>query len=179
MLMNTSNPKISKTAYPILLAIAMAHGLNDTIQSVIPALYPKLEQRYDLTMTQIGIITLCFQLAASIFQPIVGAYTDKNPKPYSQVLGMFFSGMGIIVLAYAPSYLWILLAVTLVGIGSSIFHPESSRVAFMASGGKRSLAQSIFQIGGNTGAAMAPLLVAWIVIPNDQHYIIWFLFFVL
>ncbi|HMW94007.1 MAG: MFS transporter [Chitinophagales bacterium] len=177
--MNTSNSQISKTAYPILFAIAMAHGLNDTIQSVIPAMYPKLEQRYDLTMAQIGIITLCFQLAASIFQPIVGAYTDKNPKPYSQVLGMFFSGMGIIVLAYAPSYLWILVAVTLVGIGSSIFHPESSRVAFLASGGKRSLAQSIFQIGGNTGAAMAPLLVAWIVIPNDQHYIIWFLLIVL
>jgi len=172
--MNTQT-NTSKTAYSILFAIAIAHGLNDTLQSVIPAMYPKLEQRYGLSMAQIGIITLCFQLSASIFQPLVGAYTDKNPKPYSQVLGMFFSATGIVVLAYAPSYIWILVAVSLVGIGSSIFHPESSRVAFMASGGKRSLAQSIFQIGGNTGAATAPLLVAWIVIPHDQHYILWFL----
>lgn len=175
--MSTTNQSIAAkhTAYSILIAIAVAHMFNDTLQSVIPAMYPKLEQRYALTMTQIGIITLCFQLSASLFQPLVGAYTDKHPKPYSQVLGMFFSATGVVVLAYAPSYIWVLVAVTLVGIGSSIFHPESSRVAYLASGGKRSLAQSIFQIGGNTGAAMAPLLVAWIVLPHNQHYILWFL----
>lgn len=174
--MNLSKPvNSSQTAYSILVAIAVAHMLNDTLQSVIPALYPKLEQRYALTMTQIGVITLCFQISASLFQPLVGAYTDKNPKPYSQVIGMSFSAVGIAVLAYAPSYIWVLIAVTLVGIGSSIFHPESSRVAYLASGGKRSLAQSIFQIGGNTGAAMAPLLVAWVVLPNSQHYVLWFL----
>ncbi len=126
-------------------------------------------------MAQIGIITLCFQLSASIFQPLVGFYTDKNPKPFSQVVGMFFSSLGIVTLAFAPSYLWILFGVTLVGIGSSVFHPESARIAFLASGGKRSLAQSIFQIGGNTGVALSPLLVALIVIPNGQQHIIWFL----
>lgn len=170
-----TNPQ--KTAYPILIAIAVAHLLNDLLQAVIPAIYPQLEQRYNLSMAQVGIITLCFQLSASIFQPLVGAYTDKNPKPYSQIIGMFFSAVGIATLAYAPSYGWILVAVTLVGIGSSIFHPEASRIAFFASGGRRSLAQSIFQIGGNTGTAMAPLLIAWVVIPNGQKHILWFLIF--
>lgn len=153
----------------------MAHLCNDLLQAVIPAMYPSLQQRYQLSMTQIGIITFCFQMAASIFQPLVGSYTDKHPKPYSQVIGMAFTSLGIFGLAYAPSYHWILVAVTLIGIGSSIFHPESSRVAYTAAGGKRSLAQAIFQIGGNTGSAFAPLLIAWIVVPNEQHYILWFL----
>lgn len=166
-----------KTTYPILIAIAVAHLLNDLLQAVIPAMYPQLEQRYNLSMGQVGIITLCFQLSASIFQPLVGSYTDKHPKPYSQIIGMFFTAVGIAVLSYAPSYGWILVAVTLVGIGSSIFHPEASRIAFFASGGKRSMAQSIFQIGGNTGTALAPLLIAWIVIPNGQQHILWFLTF--
>lgn len=126
-------------------------------------------------MMQVGIITFCFQLSASIFQPLVGIYTDKHPKPFSQVVGMLFSGLGIILLAYAPNYHSILIAVTLIGMGSSIFHPESSRVAYLASGGKRSVAQSIFQIGGNSGTALAPLLVAWIVIPNGQRHLLWFL----
>jgi FSR family fosmidomycin resistance protein-like MFS transporter len=113
-------------------------------------------------------------MAASLLQPFVGFYTDKNPKPYSQIVGMVFTAVGVILLAYAASFPVILVSVVLVGIGSSIFHPESSRVSYLASGGKRGLAQSIFQIGGNTGTAIGPLLVAWIVVPNDQHYIIWF-----
>lgn len=167
----------SKTVYSILFAISFAHLLNDMLQAVIPAIYPRLESEFNLSMTQIGIITLCYQLAASLLQPVVGAYTDKHPKPYSQIFGMFFTFSGIITLAYANSYTWILVAVVLVGIGSSVFHPESSRVSFMASGGRRSFAQSIFQIGGNTGTALAPLLVAWIIIPNEQHYIVYFALF--
>ena len=166
---------LKRTTYPILVAVSFAHALNDLIQGVIPALYPQLEQKFSLSMTQIGLITLCFQLSASIFQPLVGFYTDKHPKPFSQVLGMFFSSIGIVILAYSPTYLWILTGATLVGVGSSVFHPESARIAFLASGGKRSLAQSIFQIGGNTGVALAPLLVAFIVIPHGQKHIIWFL----
>src|SRR5690554_5737578 len=167
----------SKTSYSVLFAIAIAHLLNDLPQAVIPAIYPQLEQKFNLSMSQIGIITLCFQLSSSIFQPLVGNYTDKNPKPYAQVFGMFFTGVGIATLAYAPSYHWILVAVTLVGIGSSVFHPESSRVAFLASGGRRSLTQAIFQLGGNTGTALAPLLIAWIVIPNGKRHILWFVLF--
>lgn len=159
----------------MLIAVSFAHALNDLIQGVIPAIYPQLEQKFSLSMAQIGIITLCFQLSASIFQPLVGFYTDKNPQPFSQVIGMFFSSLGIVILAYAPTYMWILVGVTLVGIGSSVFHPESARIAFLASGGKRSMAQSIFQIGGNTGVAISPLLVALIVIPYGQSQIIWFL----
>ncbi|MFA5556069.1 MAG: MFS transporter [Flavobacteriaceae bacterium] len=171
------NSTSTKTSYSILFAIAIAHLFNDLLQAVIPAIYPQLKQTFSLSMGQIGIITLCFQLSSSIFQPLVGNYTDKNPKPYSQVYGMFFTAVGIATLAYATSYYWVLVAVTLVGIGSSIFHPESSRVAFLASGGKRSLAQAIFQLGGNTGTALAPLLVAWIVIPNGKRHILWFVLF--
>lgn len=166
---------LKRTAYPILIAVSFVHALNDLIQGIIPSIYPQLEQKFSLSMAQIGIITLCFQLSASIFQPLVGFYTDKHPQPYSQVVGMFFSSLGIVILAFAPTYLWILFGVTLVGIGSSVFHPESARIAFIASGGKRSMAQSIFQIGGNTGVAISPLLVALIVIPYGQRHIIWFL----
>lgn len=166
-----------KPVYAILIAISLAHLLNDLLQAVIPAIYPKLEAKFNLSFAQVGMITLCYQLAASIFQPVVGAYTDKNPKPYSQIFGMLFTMAGIILLAYAPNYEMILVSVVLVGIGSSIFHPESSRVAFMASNGRRSFAQSVFQIGGNTGTALAPLLIAWIVLPNGQLYILWFVGF--
>lgn len=168
---------VQKPVYAILIAISVAHLLNDLLQAVIPAIYPKLEAKYNLTFAQVGMITLCYQLAASIFQPVVGAYTDKNPKPYSQIFGMLFTMAGIALLAYAPNYEMILVSVILVGIGSSIFHPESSRVAFMASNGRRSFAQSVFQIGGNTGTALAPLLIAWIVLPNGQLYILWFVGF--
>ncbi len=165
----------SQTTYSILLAIAIAHLLNDLLQAVITASYPQLKQEFGLSMSQIGIITLCYQISASIFQPLVGNFTDKKPLPYSQVIGMAFTALGIVILAFSTSYAWVLLSVFLVGTGSSIFHPESSRVAYLASGGKRSLAQSIFQLGGNSGTAIAPLLIALIVIPNGKMHTLWFL----
>ena len=149
----------NKPQYRILLLIALAHGLNDLIQGVIPSIYPALQSKYALTMAQVGVITLCYQLSASILQPLVGNYTDKHPKPYSQVLGMAFTTMGIVSLSLASSYTAILCSVVFIGVGSSVFHPESSRVAFLASGGRRSFAQAIFQLGGNFGTALAPLLV--------------------
>lgn len=164
----------SKTVYSILFSISFAHLLNDLLQSVIPASYPILKENYNLNFTQVGLITFSYQLAASILQPFVGFFTDKNPKPFSKVIGMLFTLSGIITLSYAGSFPVILLSVIMVGIGSSIFHPEASRVAYLASGGKRGLAQSIFQIGGNTGTAIGPLLIAWVVVPNGQRYIVWF-----
>jgi len=163
-----------KTVYSILFSISFAHLLNDLLQAVIPAAYPILKENYDLSFAQIGLITFSYQMAASILQPFVGFYTDKHPKPYSQIFGMLFTLSGIISLSYATSFPLILVSVILVGIGSSIFHPEASRVSYLASGGKRGLAQSIFQIGGNTGTAIGPLLIAWIVVPHGQRYIIWF-----
>lgn len=174
---NTSTPTndlAQKTVYPILFSIAFAHLLNDLLQAVIPASYPILKDSYQLTFTQIGLITFAYQMAASILQPIVGLYTDKKPKPYSQIFGMLFTLSGILLLSFATSFSVIIVSVVLVGIGSSIFHPEASRISFLASGGKRGLAQSIFQLGGNAGTAIGPLLVALIVVPNNQHYIIWF-----
>jgi FSR family fosmidomycin resistance protein-like MFS transporter len=162
------------TVYPILFSIAFAHLLNDLLQAVIPASYPILKQNFNLSFTQIGLITLSYQLAASILQPIIGLYTDKKPKPFSQIFGMLFTMSGIVLLSYAANFQMIIASVILVGIGSSIFHPEASRISFLASGGKRGLAQSIFQLGGNAGTAMGPLLVALIVVPNTQFYIIWF-----
>ncbi len=163
-----------KTVYSILISIAVAHLLNDLLQSIIPAVYPILKQKYALSFTQIGLITFSYQMAASILQPFVGLYTDKKPKPFSQIIGMFFTLSGIILLGFASDFPMIIIAVVLVGIGSSIFHPEASRIAFLSSGGKRGLAQSVFQLGGNTGTAIGPLLVAFIVVPNEQHYIVWF-----
>lgn len=174
---NTAVPQTDlaqKTVYPILFSIAFAHLLNDLLQAVIPASYPILKESYQLTFTQIGLITFSYQMAASILQPIVGLYTDKRPKPYSQVFGMVFTLSGIILLGFAVNFHLIILSVVLIGIGSSIFHPEASRISFLASGGKRGLAQSIFQLGGNAGTAIGPLLVALIVVPNSQHYIVWF-----
>ena len=169
-----TNPIAQQTVYSILFSIAFAHLLNDLLQAVIPASYPILKQNFNLTFTQIGLITLAYQLAASILQPLVGLYTDKKPKPFSQIFGMLFSLSGIVCLSYSSSFEMIIVAVVLVGIGSSIFHPEASRISFLASGGKRGLAQSIFQLGGNAGTAIGPLLVALIVVPNSQFYIIWF-----
>lgn len=165
---------VQKTVYSILFSVAIAHMLNDLLQAVIPAVYPILKDKYNLTFTQIGLITFAYQLAASILQPFVGFYTDKKPQPYSKMFGMLFTLSGIVMLSYATTFPLILISVVLVGIGSSIFHPEASRVSYLASGGKRGLAQSIFQIGGNMGTAIGPLLIAWIVVPHDQHYIIWF-----
>jgi FSR family fosmidomycin resistance protein-like MFS transporter len=162
------------TVYPILLAISFAHLLNDTIQSLIPSIYPIVKDNYELNFTQIGMITLTFQLAASLLQPFVGWYTDKRPQPFSLAVGMAVSLLGLIVLAFAHHYYVVLISVALIGIGSSIFHPEASKVAYMASGGKRGLAQSIFQVGGNTGSAIGPLLAALIIVPHGQENIIWF-----
>ena len=169
-----SKAVVQKTVYPILFAVAIAHLFNDLLQAVIPASYPILKENYNLSFTQIGLITLSYQLAASILQPLVGLYTDKNPKPYGQMYGMLFSLVGIITLAYASNFNFIIVAVLFIGIGSSIFHPESSRISFLASGGKRGLAQSIFQLGGNAGTAIGPLLVAFIVVPRSQYHIVWF-----
>lgn len=163
-----------KTVYSILFSIAFAHLLNDMLQAVIPAVYPILKDSYKLTFTQIGLITFAYQMAASILQPFVGFYTDKKPQPYSQIYGMLFTLSGIILLSYASNFYIIILSVILVGIGSSIFHPEASRISFLASGGKRGLAQSVFQLGGNAGTAIGPLLVALLVVPNSQRYILCF-----
>jgi FSR family fosmidomycin resistance protein-like MFS transporter len=163
-----------KTVYSILFSIAFAHMLNDLLQAVIPSVYPILKESYKLSFTQIGLITFAYQMAASILQPFVGFYTDKKPQPYSQIYGMLFTLSGIILLSYASNFYVIILSVILVGIGSSIFHPEASRISFLASGGKRGLAQSVFQLGGNAGTAIGPLLVALLVVPNSQRYILFF-----
>jgi FSR family fosmidomycin resistance protein-like MFS transporter len=164
-----------KTVYSILFSISFAHLLNDLIQAIIPSIYPILKQNYNLSFSQIGLITFAFQLTASIFQPFVGYYTDKHPKPFSQIYGMLFSMAGIISISFADNFYWILLSVMLIGTGSSIFHPESARISNLASGRRRGLAQSIFQVGGNFGTALGPLLVALIVVPNSQVYILWFI----
>ncbi len=169
-----NNGLVQKTVYSILFSISFAHLLNDLIQAIIPSVYPILKQNYHLSFSQIGLITFAFQLTASLFQPFVGYYTDKYPKPFSQIYGMLFSMAGIISIAFANNFYWILLSVMLIGTGSSIFHPESARISNMASGGKRGLAQAIFQVGGNFGTALAPLLVALIVAPNSQKYLLWF-----
>lgn len=163
-----------RTAYPVLLAIAFSHLLNDTVQALIPALYPLVKASYRLSYAQIGLITLTFQTTASILQPVVGHLTDKHPRPFALVGGMGSTLTGLILLSQASSFALLLVAVALVGIGSSIFHPEASRMAYLASGGKRSLAQSVFQLGGNTGSALGPLLAALIVVPLGQATVGWF-----
>jgi FSR family fosmidomycin resistance protein-like MFS transporter len=163
-----------KTVYSILFTISLSHLLNDMLQSVIPSIYPLIKTNYHLSFSDIGLVTLTYQLSASLLQPFVGMYTDKKPKPYSLSIGMGFTLMGLVCLALASGFYWILLSVGLIGIGSSIFHPESSRVAHMASGGKRGLAQSIFQLGGNAGSALGPLLAALIVVPFGQGSVMWF-----
>lgn len=167
-------PIARSTVYPVLLAISFSHLLNDTIQSLIPSIYPIVKNSYQLSFAQVGIITLTFQLAASLLQPLVGLYTDKKPQPFSLATGMGFSLAGLIVLALAQHYYVVLIAVALIGTGSSVFHPEASKVAYMASGGKRGLAQSIFQVGGNAGSAIGPLLAALIIVPYGQQQILWF-----
>ena len=169
------HPHVVKgTAYTILVTMGVCHLLNDMIQSVIPALYPLLKEKFSFTFAQIGIITLVFQLTSSIFQPFIGLYADKHPQPYSLSVGMCFTLTGLVSLAFAPKFGLILLSVALIGCGSSVFHPEASRVAQMASGGRKSLAQSIFQVGGNGGSAIGPLLAALIVMPYGQHAVGWF-----
>lgn len=162
------------TVYPVLMAISISHLLNDTIQSVIWSIYPVIKTSYNLNFTQIGIITLTFQLAASLLQPFVGAYTDRKPQPFSLAAGMMVTLVGLITLAWALQYWMLLVASAMIGIGSSIFHPEASKVAYMAAGEKRGLAQSIFQVGGNTGSALGPLLAALIIVPHGQKHVQWF-----
>jgi FSR family fosmidomycin resistance protein-like MFS transporter len=167
----TSAPR---TSIGILSAISLCHCLNDLMQSVVPAVYPILKESYALDFGQIGLITFANQATASLLQPIVGRFTDARPKPYSLAIGMTFTLAGLLLLSLAPTFGLVLAAVACVGIGSSIFHPESSRVARMASGGRHGFAQSFFQVGGNVGSAMGPLLAAFIVLPRGQGSIAWF-----
>ena len=163
-----------KTIFPVLFAISFSHLLNDTMQSLIPAIYPLIKTGLNLSFAQVGLITLTFQLSASILQPIVGFYTDKKPKPYSLAAGMGFTLSGLLLLSFSGVYAMVLASVGLVGIGSSIFHPEASRVAYLASGGKRGTAQSIFQVGGNAGSSLGPLLAAVIIVPYGKGNVRWF-----
>lgn len=163
-----------RTVFPILFALSFSHLLNDTIQSLIPAIYPIVKEDYQLSFSQIGLITLTFQLAASLLQPFVGHYTDRNPQPFSLAIGMSSTLAGLVILSFSDSFHMLLVAVGFIGIGSSIFHPEASRMAHLASGGKRGLAQSVFQLGGNAGSAIGPLLAAWIIVPYGQFSVIWF-----
>jgi FSR family fosmidomycin resistance protein-like MFS transporter len=164
----------TSTAFKILGAIGFSHLLNDMIQSLIPAIYPLLKDSLSLSFTQIGLITLTFQVTASLLQPMVGLYTDRHPLPYSLSIGIGCTLIGLIILSLASTYGILLIAAAMVGTGSSVFHPESSRVARMASGGRYGLAQSIFQVGGNAGSAIGPLLAALIVIPHGQQSVAWF-----
>jgi FSR family fosmidomycin resistance protein-like MFS transporter len=164
------------TVMAILIALCCSHMLNDTIQALIPSIYPLLKKSYGLNFTQVGLITFTFQMTGSIFQPVIGLYTDRRPKPFSLAVGMGITLCGLVLLAYATSYTVILMAAALVGVGSAIFHPEASRIARLASGGKHGLAQSLFQVGGNAGSAFGPLMAALIIIPRGQRYVLWFSF---
>ncbi|ASL45262.1 Fosmidomycin resistance protein [Burkholderia sp. AD24] len=166
--------KVQRTVYSVLGAISFSHLLNDMIQSLILAIYPMLKDNFALSFGQIGLITLTYQITASLLQPFIGIYTDKHPKPYSLPVGMGFTLAGLLLMSVAPSFGVLLVAAALVGCGSSVFHPESSRVARMASGGRHGLAQSLFQVGGNAGSSLGPLLAALIVIPHGQRSIAWF-----
>ena len=163
-----------KTVFSILLSISISHLLNDTLQSIIPSIYPVVKNSFNLTFSQIGIITLVFQLTASVFQPLVGLYTDRKPQPYSLAVGMVFTLTGLVILSQAKNYPMLLVSVAVIGTGSSVFHPEASKVAYMASGGRRGLAQSIFQVGGNLGGSLGPILAAMIIVPFGQSSILWF-----
>jgi FSR family fosmidomycin resistance protein-like MFS transporter len=163
-----------KTIFSVLLAISFSHLLNDTIQSLIPSIYPIVKNSYNLSFAQVGFITLTFQLSASLLQPLVGSFTDKKPQPFSLAAGMSFSLAGLVLLSQSSSYAMLLLSVGLIGIGSSVFHPEASKVAYMAAGNRRGLAQSIFQVGGNAGSSFGPLLAALIIVPHGQSSILWF-----
>ncbi len=157
-----------RTVMAVLLAISFSHMLNDLMQSLLPAIYPVLKTKFDLSFGQIGLLTLTFQITASLLQPLVGLYTDRRPLPFSLPVGMGFTLVGLLMLSQAPNFPMLLLAAAMVGLGSSVFHPESSRVARMASGGRHGFAQSLFQVGGNGGQAIGPLLAAFVVVPHGQ-----------
>lgn len=172
---NTSAPAHNDTVIAVLSALSICHLLNDMMQSLLPSIYPILKDSYQLDFSQIGFITLAFQLTASLLQPLVGMYTDRYPKPYSAAIGMGMTVIGLGLIANANSYPLLLVAAACVGIGSAIFHPESSRVARLASGGRHGFAQSLFQVGGNIGSAIGPLLAALIILPNGQKSVAWFM----
>src|SRR5579864_4656939 len=171
--LDTSLDSGSKTVLEILLAISFCHLLNDMISSLLPAIYPLLKDSYHLDFAQVGLITLTYQCTASLLQPLVGYYTDRHPQAYSLPVGMGFTLIGLLLLSVAGSFTALLVAAALVGSGSSVFHPESSRIAQMAAGGQYGLAQSLFQVGGNTGLAVGPLLAAFIVLPHGQLSLSW------
>lgn len=168
-----ASPIMPGVAYPVLGAISATHLLNDMMQSVLLAIYPLLQGNFDLSFVQIGLITLAFQFSSSLLQPIIGLFTDKRPQPYSLPVGMGFTFCGLLLLSQAWNFHSILIAATLIGAGSSVFHPESSRVARMASAGHHGLAQSIFQVGGNIGSSIGPLLVGFLIIPHGQSSVAW------
>jgi FSR family fosmidomycin resistance protein-like MFS transporter len=170
------NPGLLKetTVFRVLVAVSFCHLLNDTMQSLLPSIYPILKTSFHLNFGQIGLLTLTFQMTASILQPFIGLFTDRKPMPYSLPLGMLFTLAGLLLLAIAPTFALLLPAASLIGMGSAVFHPESSRVARLASGGRLGMAQSIFQVGGNTGAAIGPLLAAFVVLPHGQRGVAWF-----
>ncbi|NIG52064.1 MFS transporter [Chitinophaga sp. Cy-1792] len=163
-----------QTVFSILIALSFTHLLNDTLQSLIPAIYPLVKDSLKLSYSQVGLITLTFQMSASILQPLVGFYTDKKPQPYSLAIGMGFTLLGLVSLSMAHSFPMVLVSVALTGVGSAIFHPEASRLAHMASGGRHGMAQSLFQVGGNAGSSLGPLLAAAIIVPFGQFNVIWF-----
>lgn len=173
---SAATKQVSATIYPVLFAVSFSHLLNDTIQSLIPAIYPIVKDSFHLSFSQIGLITLVFQLSSSLLQPLVGMITDSKPYPYALPVGMGFSLSGLVMMALAPSYHWILVSVAFVGAGSSVFHPEASRMAYVASGGRRGFAQSLFQVGGNAGSAIGPLLAAMLIAPFGRFNVIWFSF---
>jgi FSR family fosmidomycin resistance protein-like MFS transporter len=162
------------TLYKILTAVSFCHLLNDMVQSLVPSMYPILKDNFHLDFTRIGMLTLTYQITASLLQPVIGYYTDKKPMPYSLPIGMAFTLFGLLLLAIAPSFALLVVAASLIGVGSAVFHPESSRVARLASGGQHGMAQSFFQVGGNTGSAIGPLLAAFIVLPRGQIGAAWF-----
>ena len=164
----------AKTSFGVLGALSTSHMINDMMQSLILAMYPVLKGDFHLSFGQIGLITLTFQLTASLLQPLIGLYTDKRPTPYSLPCGMASTLCGLLLLAFAPNFGTVLLAAAFVGLGSAIFHPESSRIARLASGGQHGLAQSVFQVGGNTGSAIGPLIAAAVIVPFGQRSIAWF-----
>lgn len=164
----------NKAAFSILVALSFSHLLNDTMQSLIPSIYPMVKDTYQLTFGQIGLITLTFQMTASLLQPVVGAFTDKRPQPFSLAIGMGFTLLGLVGMAMAGSFEMILVSAAFIGLGSAVFHPEASRMAHLASGGKHGMAQSLFQVGGNAGSSLGPLLAALIIVPLGQFHVVWF-----
>ncbi|MBB5036545.1 MFS transporter [Prosthecobacter dejongeii] len=164
----------TETVFALLFAISFSHLLNDTIQALLPAIYPVLKESYGLTFTQLGLITLTFQVTASLLQPLVGYITDKKAMPYSLPVGMGLTLVGLLALSQAHTFPTILIASGMVGAGSAIFHPEASRIAHMAAGRRRGLAQSLFQVGGNAGTSIGPLLAAWFIVPHGQAALSWF-----